>query len=105
MAARAGQAMELVFNDLRHDDGQFRHLMTQGGGIVARQGPATTATGRGLAGDRLLDLLIGDEQTLVTAMARLPPAFLAWLVRRRRPAFAAKTVRRGGQRRVAGVGV
>jgi hypothetical protein len=63
MTARAGQAVQLLFHDLRSDDRQFGHLMTQGSGVAARQRLATTATGRGLASDGLANLVCWDEGT------------------------------------------
>ena len=85
--------MELIFHDLGTNDGQFGHLMTQGSRIAATQRPATTATGGGHTGNRLLDLVVGDQQTLVAGMAGLAPALLAGLARCwGRSAFAAKAV-------------
>ena len=98
--------MQLIFHDVRHDDRQFGHLMPQGLGVRAGQGLAAAATGRGFARDGFADLLPGNERALVPGMARLPPAFLAGLIRRRgRAAFAVKAVRRGRQGGVAGIGV
>jgi hypothetical protein len=94
--------MELVFHDVRPDDWQFGHLMTQGGRVAAHQGLTTAAANHGLAGNRFLDLIAGDQETLLTRVAGLPAAFLAWLVRRRRrPTFAVEAV---GGRRQGGVG-
>ena len=85
--------MELILHDIGADDRKFGHLMTQGSGILTAEGSATTATGGRYTGDGLLHLIIGDQQTLMTGMTRLAPAFLARLARRwGRPAFAAKTV-------------
>jgi hypothetical protein len=105
MAARASQSVQLIFHDVGLDDWQFSDLMTQGAGVVARQGLAATATSRGFARDGLANLLRGDQQTLVLRMARLTAAFLAGLVwGRRRATFAVKAVRRGGQGGIAGIG-
>jgi len=82
MAARTGQAVELIFHDIRLDDGQFGHLMPQGVEVVTSQGLAATATARGFARDGFANLVWGDEQALLPGMARLPSAFLAGLVRR-----------------------
>ena len=76
--------------------------MTQGGWVAARQGMATAAADNGLAGNGLLDLIAGDQETLLTGVTGLPAAFLARLVRRRRwPTFAVEAV---GGRRQGGVG-
>src|SRR5271155_2182084 len=63
------------------------------------------ATGRGLAGNGVANLLRGHQRSLVAEMAGLTAPFLAGLVcyRRRRPAFGVKAVRRWGQRRVGGI--
>src|SRR4051812_34649573 len=98
--------MELVFHDVGPDDGQFGHLMTQGPGVVARQGVATTPTGGGLAGDSFADQVVRGQRPLPGWVPRLPAGLLAGLAGRRRwAAFAAKAV--GGRRQggVAGIGV
>src|SRR5438128_2029345 len=85
---------------------QMKRATSTQGTVSPAQRPTTAAAGSGLAGDRLLDLVAGDEQALVAAMTRLPSAFLAGLVGRRgRAAFAVKAVRRGRQGGVAGIGV
>jgi len=97
--------MELVFHDVRPDDRQFGHLMTQRDRIAARQGLATAAADNGFAGNGLSDLIGGDQETLLTGVAGLPAAFPARLVRRRRrPTFAVESV--GGRRQggVRGIG-
>ena len=106
MATRAGQAVQLVLDDVGHHDGQFGHLMPQGFGVGPRQGLPATATGRRHARDDFPNLFRGDEQALVSGVARLGTAFLPGLAGGRwRAAFAAKAVRRGRQGRVAGIGV
>ena len=86
--------MELILDDVGPNDGQFSHLMTQGGRVGATEGPATTATVGGYTGEGLLDLVVGDQQALVAAMAPLSSAFDAGSARTwGRPAFAAKAVR------------
>jgi hypothetical protein len=72
--------VKLIFNDIGDNDRQFGHLMTQGIGVVASQGLATTATGCRLARDGLANLLSGDQRTLVQGMTRLTAAFLARFV-------------------------
>jgi len=105
MAARAGQSVELIFHDIRLDDGQFGHLMTQGVGVAAGQWLATTATGRWFARDCCANLVCGNEQALLSGMAGLSSAFLAWLAwGRRRAALGVKAVRGRGQGRVGGIG-
>jgi hypothetical protein len=97
--------VELIFHDIGDDDGQFGHLMTQRIGVVARQRLAATAAGEGLARDGLVDLLRGNQQTLVLRMARLTAAFLAGLVGSGWWAtFAVKAIRRRGQRGIGGIG-
>ena len=105
MAARAGQAVELIFHDIRHDDRQFGHLMTQGMGIVAPQRLAATTTGGWLARDGLPDLLGRDQQAQLPRMTRLAAGLLPGLVSRSwRARFAVKAVRRGRQGRIGGIG-
>ena len=97
--------MESVFHDLRHDDGQFGHLMPPGGRVVPRQGLAATAAGSGQARDDLANLAGCNQRALLAGMARLTAAFLLGLARGgRRATFAVKAVRGWGQRRVGGVG-
>src|SRR4051812_41077853 len=99
MTARAGQAVELIFHYVGNDDRQFGHLMTQRSRVAAAQRSATTATGIGLARDDLVNLLFRDQLPLLTGMARLAAAFLAYSIsRRRRTPFAVKAVRGRGQR-------
>ena len=105
MTARAGQAVELIFHDIRHDDGQFGHLMTQGIGVAAGQRLATAATGRGFARDGFPHVVWGHEEAKVLGMTGLGTAFLAWLAWGRwRSAFAVKAIRGWGQGRVGGIG-
>ena len=86
--------MELILDDIGSNDWQFSHLMTQGNGVRATQGPATTAAGGGHTRDGSLDLILGDQQALVAAVPRLSSAFVAGLARTwGRPAFAVKAVR------------
>jgi len=105
MAARAGQAVELIFHDIRHDHGQIGHLMTQGIRVAAGQRLATAATGRGFARDGLPHLVWRNEEAKVLGMTRLGTAFLAWLsCGRWRWAFAVKAIRGRGQGRIGGIG-
>ena len=98
--------MELILDDVGPNDGQFSHLMTQGSGVGATEGPATTATGGGHTGDGSLDLILGDQQALVAAVAQLTSALVAGLARTwGRPAFAVEAVRGWRQGGVAGIGI
>ena len=105
MAARAGQAVQLIFHDSRHDDGQFGDLMPQGIGVAAGQRLATTATGGGLARNGLTHRVWWDEETQVLGMTRLGTALLTGLSWGRwRSAFAVKAVGGRGQGRVGRIG-
>jgi hypothetical protein len=99
------QAVELILHHVGANDRQFRDLMAQGFRVMALEGMATTATGVRQAGDKGVDLLRRDQQTLVTGMTGLAASFLAGLVGcSGRPTFAVKAIRGRGQGGVGGVG-
>ena len=97
VTARAIQAMELILDNIGPDDRQFGYLMTQRGRVGPAERPAAAATGYGLAGDCLPNLISGNQQALSAGMAGLPAAVLPGLVSSLGwPTFAVKAVRRGG---------
>jgi hypothetical protein len=97
--------MELILHDVGHDNRDLGHLVPDGIRVVAAQGMAATATGCGLAGDGLANLLRRNQRLLVPGMAGLTAPFLAGLVRRRRrAAFGVKAVGGWGHGRIRRIG-
>jgi hypothetical protein len=94
--------MESILGDHRLERRDLGDLMEQGLGILTGQAMATTAAVRGLADERLLDLLGRDQEPGVTAMAGLSAASLAGRGRGR-AAFDGGRIGRGGLGGVGGV--
>ena len=69
----AWKAMESVLVDDRLDPGQFGDLMDQGLGILAAQGVAAAAAGRGLTVGGRAELLGRDQGPKRLATAGLSP--------------------------------